>query len=192
MSTQPDQATQPSPAELKEQIEELQAKLDDIEEAQAEDLQQQPKMVIVALNGTLDMAYPTLILSSLAAAMDWDVTVFASFWALDMLHEEKSKNLKLSSVANPHMPIPNALGVLPGMDGLATRMMKKKIADEGVDTVEDMIRTAIDNGVEFQACQMTADLMDYEEDDFIEGVRTGVGAGTALMAMSDSDIQMVI
>lgn len=173
---------------MSERLDELEAQL----AALAEDQDQEPKMVIVGVHGSLDMAYPTLILSSLAAAMDWDVTVFASFWALDLLHKDKSRHLKVSPVGNPSLGMPNLLGVLPGMTSVATRMMERKIDDLGVDTVEELIERAIDNGVKFQACQMTADLMGYEEEDFIDGVQTGVGAATALLAMQDADVQLVI
>lgn len=171
-----------------ERLEELAAQLDDV----AAEGDQEPKMVVIAVNGTLDMAYPTLILSGLAAQMGWDVTVFATFWALDMLHEDNSEDLKLSAVGNPGLPMPNLLGVLPGGDRLATWMMKRQMAGEDVDTVGELIERALDAGVTFEACQMTAEVMGYDEDEFIDGVVTGAGAGGALMNMSDSDIQLVI
>jgi peroxiredoxin family protein len=181
---------EPTVAELKEQIEALEAKVDGLEIETQDD--GPTKMTIVAVSGTLDMAYPTLILSSIAGAFDWDVTVFASFWALDMLHEEKHDNLKMSSAGNPAMPVPNLLAVLPGMDAATTWMMKKQIDDIGTDTVPELIERAMSVGVEFQACQMTMDLMDYDDDDFIEGVTTGVGAAHALRNMASSDVQLLV
>ena len=191
MSTEVDAAsTGPSLPDLAARLEAVEEELAMAEATTEED--RPPKMTIVAVHGSLDMAYPTLILSSLAAAMDWDVTVFASFWALDMLHEEKASQLELSSLGNTALPVPNLLGVLPGMDRVTTGMMKRKIAGVGTPTVEELVRTAIDNGVEFQACQMTAELMGYDEEDFVEGVRTGVGAAVALLDMEEADIQLVI
>lgn len=191
MSTETDDTTaQPSMADLAARLDAVEEELSMAATTTEED--RPTKMTIIAIHGSLDMAYPTLILSSLASAFDWDVTVFASFWALDLLHEEKSKQLKLSSLGNTALPVPNLLGVLPGMDRVTTRMMKKRIADVGTAPVDEFIQTAMDNGVEFQACQMTADLMGYEEDDFIDGVRTGVGAAVALMDMEEADIQLVI
>jgi len=191
MSTETDDTTaQPSMADLAARLDAVEEELSMAATTTEED--GPTKMTIIAIHGSLDMAYPTLILSSLASAFDWDVTVFASFWALDLLHEKKSKQLKLSSLGNTALPVPNLLGVLPGMDRVTTRMMKKRIADVGTAPVDELIQTAMDNGVEFQACQMTADLMGYEEDDFIDGVRTGVGAAVALMDMEEADIQLVI
>ncbi len=89
----------------------LAARVDALEDALAED--DTKKMSIIATKGTLDMAYPPLILASTAAAFGYEVTVFHTFWGLDILHEERSQNLKLSSVGNPNMPVPNAVGASP-------------------------------------------------------------------------------
>ena len=177
------------PTDLRAQVEELQQQVADLEAETADDGK---SMVIVATKGTLDMAYPPLILASTAAAFDWDVTVFYTFWGLDVLHEERSRNLKLSAVGNPSMPMPNAVAALPGMDGLATRMMRKRIDDNGTASIEELIDVSLEQGVDLQACQMTMDLMDYDEDDFFEGVTTGVGAATALQRMADADVQLMI
>ncbi|NLV15383.1 DsrE/DsrF/DrsH-like family protein [Haloarcula argentinensis] len=177
----------PSRAELAARVNELE---DALNEATSED--DTKKMSIIATKGTLDMAYPPLILASTAAAFGYEVTVFHTFWGLDILHEERSKNLKLSSVGNPNMPVPNAVAAIPGMDRVTTKMMEKKIADNDTATIEEIIETSLDMGVEFQACQMTIDLMDYDEADFYDGVTTGVGAATALQDMADADIQLLV
>ena len=121
----------PSRAELAARVEELENALS---EATAED--DTKKMSIIATKGTLDMAYPPLILASTAAAFGYEVTVFHTFWGLDILHEERSKNLKLSAVGNPNMPVPNVVGALPGMDRLTTSMMERKIDDNDTSTIE--------------------------------------------------------
>jgi peroxiredoxin family protein len=175
--------------DLQARVEELEEQIADLEAGTTDDGK---SMVIVATKGTLDMAYPPLILASTAAAFDWDVTVFYTFWGLDVLHEERSANLKLSAVGNPSMPMPNAVAALPGMDGVATRMMRKRIADNGTASIGELIDVSLEQGVELQACQMTMDLMDYESDDFFEGVTTGVGAATALERMADADVQLMI
>src|SRR6056297_3628149 len=116
----------------------LQARIEELEEslAEVEAADDGKKMSIIATKGTLDMAYPPLILASTAAAFGYDVTVFHTFWGLDILHEEHSKDLKLSSVGNPNMPVPNAIAALPGMDRMTTRMMRNKIADNEVASVD--------------------------------------------------------
>ena len=173
-------------ATLRDRIDELEASV------AALDDDGQQKMTIIATQGSFDMAYPPLILASTAAAFGWEVVVFHTFWGLDILHEEKSKKLKLSAVGNPNMPLPNALAALPGMDAMATRMMQKKIDENGTATIEELIDLSLETGVDLQACQMTIELMDYDEADFYDGVKTGVGAATALQRMADADIQLLV
>jgi peroxiredoxin family protein len=174
---------------VQRQIDELREDLAAVEDDVGDDRNQ---MTIIATKGTLDMAYPPLILASTAAAFGWDVTVFHTFWGLEILHEERSKDLQLSSVGNPNMPVPNVLAALPGMDRMTTWMMNRQIEDNDTATIEELIRTCLDMDVELQACQMTQELMDYDETEYYEGVTTGVGAATALEHMSDADIQLMI
>ncbi len=176
-------------SDLESRITALEERLTTVETDKADET---PKMSIIATKGTLDMAYPPLILASTAAAFGYEVTVFHTFWGLDIIHEERSKDLKLSSVGNPNMPVPNAIGALPGMDRVITRMMAKRIKDNDTATIEELIETSLEMGVEFQACQMTIDLMEYDEDDFYDGVTVGVGAATAIQDMAESDIQLLI
>ncbi len=176
--------------DLRAQVEALETEVADLRsevEAGSAD-----EMVIVATKGTLDMAYPPLILASTAAAFGYDVTIFHTFWGLEVLHEENSKNLGLSAVGNPNMPLPNAVAALPGMDRLTARMMRNRIADNDVASVEELIETALASGVELQACQMTIDLLGYDEDDFYDGVTTGVGAASAFQEMADADVQLLV
>jgi peroxiredoxin family protein len=179
----------PSRAELAARVDELEERL---AEATTDDGDDTPKMAIIATKGTLDMAYPPLILASTAAAFDYEVTVFHTFWGLDILHEEHSTELKMSSVGNPNMPVPNALGALPGMDRVTTSIMERRIDDNDTATVEDLIETSLSMGVEFQACQMTMDLLDYDEEEFYDGVTAGVGAATAVQNMAEADIQLLV
>lgn len=174
---------------LESRIEDLESELADLRAAETEKSQQ---MVIIVTKGTLDMAYPPLILASTAAAFGWDVTVFHTFWGLEILHEDHSKDLQLSSIGNPNLPIPNAIAALPGMDRMTSKFMAKRIADNDVATVEELIQTSLETGVDLQACQMTIDLLDYNEDEFYDGVETGVGAASAFQRMTEADVQLLV
>jgi peroxiredoxin family protein len=189
-------ATDESRTEATERVAELEARVEELENELASSAVAQEdgekSMVIIATQGTLDMAYPPLILASTAAAFEWDVTVFHTFWGLDILHEERAADLKLSAVGNPSMPVPNAIAALPGMDRLATTMMERRIADNDVATIGELLETSLEIGVDLQACQMTMDLMDYDDDAFYDGVTVGVGAATALSQMADADVQLLV
>ncbi|WP_324760985.1 DsrE/DsrF/DrsH-like family protein [Haloarcula sp. GH36] len=197
MSTDAEAATpDESRTEAAERIAALETRIEELEDAVANataaERDDEKSMVIIATQGTLDMAYPPLILASTAAAFDWDVTVFHTFWGLDILHEERAADLKLSAVGNPNMPVPNAIAALPGMDRLATTMMERRIADNDVATIGELLETSLEMGVDLQACQMTMDLMDYDDDAFYDGVTVGVGAATALSQMADADLQLLV
>jgi peroxiredoxin family protein len=181
-------AAAPSREELAERVADLEAHLDAVED----DGDGDRKLSIVATKGTLDMAYPPLILASTAAAFGWDVTVFHTFWGLDVLHEQRVDDLKLSAVGNPNLPVPNAVAALPGMDRVTTRMMARRIEANDTASVRDLLETGLEMGVDFQACQMTIDLLDYDEDAFVDGVTTGVGAATALEDLADADVQLLV
>lgn len=173
----------------------IEERLTDLEAAVAT-LQDEPsvaqKMTIVASKGTLDMAFPPLNLASTAAAFGWDVSVFHTFWGLDILHVEHSKHLPMSAVGNPHMPMPNIVGVLPGMDAMTSRLMKRRMRHNGNAMIEELIELCLETGVDLLACGTTIDLMGYDEDDFYDGVTVGVGAPTAFHEMATSDIQLFI
>ena len=180
----------PDPAALRHEVEELR---EEVEALVASDGTGDGRsMTIIATKGTLDMAYPPLILATTAAAFDWDVTVFHTFWGLDLLHREKAGDLRLSAVGNPSMPVPNAVAALPGMDAMATWFMRRKIDANGVATVEELLDLALETGVTLQGCQMTMDLLGYEADDLHDGVEAGVGAATALEHMADADVQLLV
>jgi peroxiredoxin family protein len=140
------------------------------------------KVAIIASKGTLDMAYPPLILATAAAAMGEDVEVFFTFYGLDIIKKGGAERLQVSPIANPAMPVPmpNIIGMLPGMTPMATWMMKSRFfARNHVATIPELLQQCKDLGVKFIACQMTMDVMGIARDDLIDGVEVG-GAATFL------------
>src|SRR5712691_7934351 len=71
-----------------------------LQEKEAEKETRIPRLAIIATKGTLDWAYPPLILATTAAALGWDVGIFFTFYGLNILHKEKSKHLKVAPLAN--------------------------------------------------------------------------------------------
>ncbi|MCE7733932.1 MAG: peroxiredoxin family protein [Candidatus Heimdallarchaeota archaeon] len=149
------------------------------------------KLAIIAGNGTLDKAYPPLIIASTAAAMDFDVAIFFTFYGLNIIDKKKMHKLKVPSLANPGapMPIPNIIGGLPGMTGMATMMMKSWMNREGVATVPQLIEACIEGDVKLIGCQMTMDVMGVDRDKLIDEVEIG-GAATFLEFAADADITL--
>ena len=131
------------------------------------------KMAIIATKGTLDMAYPPLILASTASALGWEVQVFCTFYGLQLLRKDLS-GIAISPLANPAMPMPVPMPVmvaaLPGMEAMATSMMKAKMKKKGVASLEELRSICLESDVKFIACQMTVDLFDFQKSDFIDGI----------------------
>lgn len=155
----------------------------------------QKKMTIISSKGSLDMAYPPLILATTAAAMDVDVTIFFTFYGLDIIKKGRTDKLKVSPIGNPAMPmpvpIPTIVGSLPGMEAMATAMMKSMFSKHGVATIGELLALAKESGVKFIACQMTMDVMGVKQSDIIEGVQFG-GAAMWLDIASDAQINLFI
>ncbi|MEJ8836564.1 sulfur carrier protein DsrE2 [Ramlibacter sp. AN1133] len=152
------------------------------------------KMAIIATKGALDMAYPPLILASTAASLGWEVKVFFTFYGLQLLRKDLS-DIAISPLANPAMPMPVPMPVmvsmLPGMEAMATSMMKSKIKKKGVASLEELRSACIETEVGFIACQMTVDLFEFSRDQFIDGIEYG-GAATFLKFAGDTDVCLFI
>jgi peroxiredoxin family protein len=110
------------------------------------------RMALVASKGTLDMAYPPLILATTAASLGWEVGIFFTFYGLDILHKDRIQKLKVGPVGNPAMPppiqalpwmkVPNIVGALPGMTAMATTMMKGWISRAKLPTIPELMDVA--------------------------------------------------
>ncbi len=152
------------------------------------------KLALIASKGTLDWAYPPFILASTAAALDYEVQIFFTFYGLTLLKKEVN-DLKVSPIGNPAMPmplpIPNLVQMLPGMESMATMMMKQTMAKKGVASIQDLRAACIESGVKLIACQMTVDLFDFKKEDFIDHIEFG-GAATFFEFAGASDVQMFI
>lgn len=157
-------------------------------------MDQPKKMAIIATKGTLDWAYPPLILSSTAAALGYEVQVFCTFYGLSLLRKDLS-GIKISPLANPAMPMPVPMPVLvqalPGMEAMATMMMKNKMKAKGVASLEELRSLCLEAEVKFIACQMTVDLFEFQPSEFIDGVEFG-GATTFLDFAGSADITLYI
>jgi peroxiredoxin family protein len=152
------------------------------------------KMAIIATKGTLDMAYPPFILGSTAAALGYEVQIFFTFYGLQLLRKDLS-DVKISPLANPAMPMPVPMPVfvqmLPGMESMATMMMKAKMKKKGVASLEELRDLCLEADVKFVACQMTVDLFEFDKSEFIDNVEYG-GAALFLEFAGDTDICLFV
>lgn len=151
------------------------------------------KLAIIATKGSLDWAYPPFILASTAAALGYEVQVFFTFYGLQLLR--KKLDLKVTSLGNPGMPMPMPMPILlqalPGMQSMMSVMMKNKMKSKGVASVEELRSLCLEADVKMIACQMTVDLFEFRNSEFIDGIEFG-GAATFLGFAGDSDICLFV
>lgn len=169
------------------------ARVDEIlAQREAERRAKPKKMAIIATKGTLDWAYPPLILATTGASLGWDVGIFYTFYGLKIL--QKDRKLEIGTTGNPAMPMPipmpQLLTALPGMTPMATWMMKNQFKDHGVASIDELIDLAVELGVKLQPCGMTMDVFGFKEDSFIEGIEPVCGATHFLTWAADADISL--
>jgi len=190
---------------IRQRVDEL---LDEKLEAKLAEIQgkRTPSMTIIATKGTLDWAYPPFILSSTAAALGWDVSIFFTFYGLQLLRKDLG-HLKVSPLGNPAMPmkmpfgpdwfkainlnIPNIVQAgVPGFESIATGLMKKTISNNGVADIGELRGLCLEAGVNLIGCQMTVDLFGFQHEDFIPEVKEYCGAATFLPMAQVADVSL--
>ncbi len=188
----------------------IRQRLDEILPQKLEELKasKTPSMSIIATKGTLDWAYPPFILGSTAAALGWDVSIFFTFYGLNLLKKDVG-DLKVSPLGNPGMPMKMPFGPdwfkgidwnkflmpnliqsnLPGFESVATMLMKQTIKNNGVATIDELRSLSKEADVKFIACQMTVDLFGFTHDDFLPGLEYA-GAATFLPVAQKADVSL--
>lgn len=166
-----------------------------VDEALTKERESKPKKIaLIATKGTLDWAYPPLILAGTAASLGWEAGIFFTFYGLNIIHKKKHRSLAVAPIANPAMPmpipVPNLMGSIPGMTPFASYMMKRKFANGGVASIGELLDIAVESGVKMFPCAMTMSVFGYKADDFIEGSQDICGAAAFLSYASDADITL--
>jgi len=157
--------------------------------------EEKKRMAIIASKGTLDMAYPPLILASTAAAMDVETAIFFTLYGVDIVNKKKYASLQVAPVGNPAMPspvpFPNILGVLPGMTPMATGMMKGMIKKINWPSVPELVDACLEMEVRMIACTPTLEMTGVSKDDLVEGVEVA-GAAEFLNFALDANVTIFI
>lgn len=123
------------------------------------------KMAFVCSKGSLDMAYPALIMASGALENGVETHIFFTFWGMDMINKKTMGNLHFSPVGNPATHMPAALAPMPGMQAMATKQLKKSLEDLDIPDVPAFLEHLSDMGCKLWACKLSVDMFDLTEDD---------------------------
>lgn len=158
----------------------------------------QNKITIVAWDGHLDRIWPTLILSTTAAASGMEVNVFFTFWGLfPLVKPERARKTgkdwmtKALGQMNPGSTQKAKLSRL-NFAGMGPWMLGKVAEDYKTPHPTELLELARDMGVRLIPCQMTMDLMGVKQEELIDGLEEPIGAATALLEMKESAIQLFI
>jgi NADPH-dependent 2,4-dienoyl-CoA reductase/sulfur reductase-like enzyme/peroxiredoxin family protein/rhodanese-related sulfurtransferase/TusA-related sulfurtransferase len=151
---------------------------------------------IVVFSGDLDKAIASFIIANGAAAMGRNVTMFFTFWGLNILRKpEKVK-------ANKNI-IERAFGIMMprgskkltlskmNMAGLGAKMIRKVMKDKNIQSLEDLIQAALDNGINIVACTMSMDVMGIKKEELLDGINYG-GVGYYLGEAEDSNVNLFV
>lgn len=136
------------------------------------------KISIIISKGSLEGVYPGLIMANGARAEGMAVNLFFTFFGLDAIVLKTMEHIKVATVGNPGMHIPSLIGVLPGMSGLATHMMKKQMEELDIPTIPEFVEMVHDTGAGVYGCRASVDMFKLKKEDFAACVDDVITVGT--------------
>lgn len=135
------------------------------------------KMMIILSKGTLENVYAAFVLANGARMEGIEAEIFFTFFGLESVHKKKLAHLHVATVGNPAMHIPTMLGGLPGVEAMATSIMKKEMEKLDMPGIEEFLDILTASGVKMWACKLAMDMFHYNKDDLYEGVEEVITVG---------------
>ncbi|MBL0385615.1 DsrE/DsrF/DrsH-like family protein [Tumebacillus sp. ITR2] len=151
---------------------------------------------LVVFNGDLDKAIASFIIATGSAAMGNKVTMFFTFWGLNILRKDEYVPVKKSFLENMFgkmMPRgANRLGISKmNMGGIGSKLMKKIMRDKNIATLPELMEMARDLDVQIIACAMSMDVLGITREELIDGIEYA-GVATYLAAAEESQVNLFI
>ena len=149
-------------------------------------------------SGDLDKALAGLVIATGAAASGWDVTLFFTFWGINIVRDENKQPKNPKSMVEKMFGwmMPKGANKLKlskmNMSGMGTSMMKKRMDLKKVKSLQGMIKDAKELDVKFLVCDMSMDIMGLQKEEFIDEVDEIVGVGTYLKDSKDAEVTLFI
>ena len=135
------------------------------------------KMIIILSKGTLENVYAAFVLANGARMEGIAAEIFFTFFGLEAVHSKKLEHLHVATVGNPAMHMPTMLGGLPGMEALASSMMKKEMEKIDMPDIHEFLDILTASGVKLWACKLAMDMFHYKKEDLYEGVDAVITVG---------------
>ena len=135
------------------------------------------KVSVIVSKGSLEGIYPALIMANGARAEGIEANLFFTFFGLDAIHKKRFEHIKVATVGNPGMHMATMLGGLPGMSGIATHMLEKKMEEFDIPPIPEFIEMIADTGAGMYGCKASVDLFEMQKSDFIDQVQDIITVG---------------
>lgn len=135
------------------------------------------KMMIILSKATLENVYAAFVLANGARMEGIEAEMFFTFFGLEAVHKKKYEKLHIATVGNPAMHMPTMLGGLPGMEALATYMMKKEMEKVDMPEVPEFLEILEASGVKLWACKLAMDMFHFKKEDLFDGVSDIITVG---------------
>lgn len=126
------------------------------------------KMMLILSKATIDNVYACFILANGARMEGIESEIFFTFFGLEAIQKKKLEHLHIATVGNPAMHIPTMLGGLPGMEALATKMMKSEMEKLDIPPVSEFLEILSASGTKLWACKLAMDMFHLDNKDLIE------------------------
>lgn len=133
------------------------------------------KMLLILSKATLDNVYACFILANGARMEGIEAEVFFTFFGLEAITKKKMERLHVATVGNPGMHIPTMLGGLPGMEAVATRMMKGEMEKLDIPGVGEFLEMLTASGARLWACKLAMEMFHISREDLyddLDGILT--------------------
>jgi peroxiredoxin family protein len=135
------------------------------------------KVSIIISKGSLEGAYPGLIMANGARAEGIEVNLFFTFFGLDVIHREHCQHIKVATVGNPGLHLATLAGGLPGVSSAMTRYFEHKMARLDIPPVPEFVQMIADTGAGLYGCRASVDLFGYAREDFVSSVKDVISVG---------------
>lgn len=133
--------------------------------------------MIILSKASLENVYAAFVLANGARMEGIEAEIFFTFFGLEAVHKKKLEHLHVATVGNPGMHMPTLLGSLPGMEALASSMMKKEMEKLDMPGVQEFLDILTASGVKLWACKLAMDMFHYEREDLYDGVDEVITVG---------------
>ena len=149
------------------------------------------KMLFILSKATLENVYAAFIMANGARMEGIEAEIFFTFFGLEAIQKKKLEHLHVATVGNPAMHMPTMLGGLPGMEAVATKMMKKEMDKLDMPPVNEFLEILSDSGCKLWACKLAVEMFHLEEKDLIDDLDGILTIGDFYNRASEENTQML-